>query len=280
MNADAPEQIVPNLTEVHGLKLRTATAVKEGAESLLLFSPWPESIYAYLPMWERLARDFSVIAVDLPGFGGSEGRADLFFPEAMGEFIASLVERLGLDRPHAIGPDVATPALLFAAAHHPGLFTSLVVGAGAATFPLHIDGLLKALVEAESLDPFRANDPADLIRGSIAAIRHYDVPDVVVEDYVSSYAGERFFESAAFVRNYPADLERLAPLLPGIRTPIQIVVGRNDPYGLAGDAEILNDQLPLSRLDILETGHNAWEEDPENYAAIAVDWMSGGYRDA
>jgi pimeloyl-ACP methyl ester carboxylesterase len=41
------------------------------------------------------------------------------------------MDAFGLDRPHAIGPDVGTPALLFAAANHPGRFRSLVIGSGA-----------------------------------------------------------------------------------------------------------------------------------------------------
>jgi pimeloyl-ACP methyl ester carboxylesterase len=34
-----------------------------------MLSPWPESIFAYLPMWDALAARCSLIAVDLPGFG-------------------------------------------------------------------------------------------------------------------------------------------------------------------------------------------------------------------
>jgi hypothetical protein len=36
-------------------------------------------------------------------------------PRAMGDFIPEILAALGLDRVHAIGPDVGTSALLFAA---------------------------------------------------------------------------------------------------------------------------------------------------------------------
>jgi pimeloyl-ACP methyl ester carboxylesterase len=71
-----------------------------------------------------------LIAVDLPGFGYSERRDDLLSRRPMGEFVVRLADAFGLDQPHAVGPDIGTGALLFAAAAHPGRFRGLVVGAG------------------------------------------------------------------------------------------------------------------------------------------------------
>jgi pimeloyl-ACP methyl ester carboxylesterase len=80
------------------------------------------------------------------------------------------------------------------------------------------------------------------------------------------------------VRNYPSDLQVLATRLPQISTPVQLIVGRNDPYGLSLDAERLHQQLPISKLDVLETGHCAWEEDAANYGRIVSEWTRGGFR--
>jgi pimeloyl-ACP methyl ester carboxylesterase len=70
-----------------------------------------------LPVIEALG---PLIEVDLPGFGRSEGRPALMSPEALGEFVIKLVQHFGIDRMHAVGPDVGTLALLFAAARNPG----------------------------------------------------------------------------------------------------------------------------------------------------------------
>jgi len=119
---DVPVMTLDVLT-VDGLKIRYAAQPKGAAPAVMLCSPWPESIDAYVPLWQHLARDFSLVAVDLPGFGQSDGRPDLMSPHAMGKFIVRIVEGFGLDQPHAIGPDVGTPALLFAAARHPGVLS-------------------------------------------------------------------------------------------------------------------------------------------------------------
>jgi pimeloyl-ACP methyl ester carboxylesterase len=154
------------------------------------------------------------------------------------------------------------------------------VGAGAATFPLHVDGALKAFIDAASIEDFRGADPGTIIRGAISSIRNYDVPDAVRDDYLESYSGERFLDSIAYVRNYPTDLADLGPLLAGISAPVQIIVGRDDPYGLAADGKLLHEQLPHSRLDVFDCGHNAWEEEPVRYSSVVTDWIKGEFQKA
>ncbi len=88
---------------IDGLKIRYATDGK-GEEKIVLFSPWPESIFAFVSVWPGLTRQFEVLAIDLPGFGRSEARDDLFAPQTMGEFIAKALDAFGLTSVHAVGP--------------------------------------------------------------------------------------------------------------------------------------------------------------------------------
>ncbi len=106
-----------------------------------------------------------------------------------------------------------------------------------------------------------------------------DLPEDVLEDYLSSYAGDRFVESAASVRSYPQDLPVLAEMLARIETPVQIITGRHDDLVPPANAEFLHERLPKSKLDILDTGHFVWEEAAEAYAAFATSWWAGGYAD-
>src|SRR6201982_2949847 len=135
---------------IDGLKIRYATDGK-GDEKVVLFSPWPESIFAFVPVWPGLTRQFEVFAIDLPGFGGAGAR--LFAPQTMGEFIAKALDAFGLTSVHAVGLDIGSPSVLFAALARPELFRSLTVGAGASTYPLVVEGALKWMIEAEPLPP-------------------------------------------------------------------------------------------------------------------------------
>jgi pimeloyl-ACP methyl ester carboxylesterase len=258
---------------IDGLKVRYATGGKSG-EKVVLFSPWPESIFAFAPVWDGLTQQFEVLAIDLPGFGQSEARDDLFAPQKMGGFIAKAIDTFRLTSVHAVGLDVAAPSLLFAALARPELFRSLIVGAGASVYPLVVDGVLKSMIEAEVLPPLNT---VEVIGGFVKAFRGYTVPPFVRDDYLASYEGDRLTRSAALVRAYPKDLAALAPRLASLELPVTIVVGRNDPYGLARDAALLRERLPHARLDVLEAGHCVWEERAPEFQSILTQWVSGGF---
>src|SRR5271169_6014984 len=257
---------------IDGLKVRYATSGK-GSEKVVLFSPWPESIFAFAPVWEGLTSHFEVLALDLPGFGRSEARDALFAPQKMGEFIAKAIEAFGFAAVHAVGLDVGAPSVLFASLVRPSLFRSLIVGAGATTYPLVAEGTLKSLIES----PASQLNAAEVVGGFVGSIRGYAVPGFVREDYLASYESDRLTRSAALVRAYPKDLAILAPRLASIKVPAAIVVGRNDPYGLVRDAELLRQQLPYARLDILESGHCFWEERAPEFETIVTQWVNGGF---
>jgi pimeloyl-ACP methyl ester carboxylesterase len=261
---------------IDGLKVRYAKGGK-GGEKIVLFSPWPESIFAFAPVWDGLTKQFEVLAIDLPGFGRSEARDDLFAPRKMGEFIAKAIEAFGLKSVHTVGLDVGSPSVLFAALARPELFRSLIVGAGATIYPLDVDGALKSMIEAEPLPPLNT---VEVIGGFLKSIRGYAVPSFVRDDYLASYEGDRLTRSAALVRAYPKDLAALAPRLASIELPVSIVVGRNDPYGLARDAALLRERLPHARLDVLEAGHCVWEERAPEFGSIVTEWVSGGFNDS
>jgi pimeloyl-ACP methyl ester carboxylesterase len=112
VNTSLTASIRPQFRTIDGLSIRYADTGGAADSTLLLTSPWPESLYAFRPMWRTLAEHARLFAVDLPGFGASERRDDLLSPQAMGGFLARLVAEAGLGRPHLVAPDVGTSAAL------------------------------------------------------------------------------------------------------------------------------------------------------------------------
>jgi pimeloyl-ACP methyl ester carboxylesterase len=261
---------------IDGLTVRFAQSEDRDDHALLL-SPWPESLFAFEQMWARLAEHTHLVAIDLPGFGHSQRRDALLAPRAMGEFLVRAADAFGLEHPHVIGPDVGTPAALFAAAAYPGRLRSLVVGSGSTAVPLQLGGWLKAWVEAPDLDAFRGADPRQIVASTLADITRYALPYAVREDYLSSYQGNRFAESMRYVRTYPAELPVLAGLLPQVQTPVLIIAGAHDSVVPPVNAEFLHQRLPNSKLDVLDAGHFTWEDAAGEYAALVTSWWSGGY---
>src|SRR5947208_2345705 len=117
--------------------------------------PPPEPLWAFRRIWDRVSAVGRVVAIDLPGFGHSDGRPELIAPDASGAFLAGLIDEWGLGTPHVVGPDIGTAAALFLAARSPERVTSLTVGGGAVRFPIEAGGALRDIIEAPSLDVVR-----------------------------------------------------------------------------------------------------------------------------
>ena len=267
--------IEPEFRTVDGVRIRYADSGGPHERTVLLTCPWPESVYAFAPIWSTLAEHARLFAIDLPGFGASERRDDLLSPRAMGEFLARLIAEADLGTPHIVGPDVGTSAALFAAAAHPERIASVIVGSGGAAIPLDLGEPLRSWVLDPDLDKYRRMDPRAIVDTVVDGIAG-GVPDEIRADYLASYDGDRFAESTRYVRTYPEELPVLAELLPQIATPVTLINGRHDPAVPPANVEFLNERLPNSRVVLIDAGHFVWEEAPAEYASAVLDSILEG----
>jgi pimeloyl-ACP methyl ester carboxylesterase len=274
MNTSLNASIDPQFRTIDGVRVRYADSGGSQEPTLLLTSPWPESVYAFAPMWKTLSRRARLFAIDLPGFGASERREDLLSPRAMGGFLARLIDEADLGRPHVVAPDVGTSAALFAAAADPERIESVIVGTGGAAVPIQLGDPLKSWVLDPDLDKYRRMDPRAIVNVAVDTIAG-GVPDVIRADYVACYDGDRFVESMRYVRRYPEELPELAELLPQISMPVTIINGAHDRVVPVANAEFLDERLPNSRVVLIDAGHFVWEEAPTQYASIILDSISG-----
>jgi len=261
---------------VDGVRIRYADSGGSRESVILLTSPWPESVYAFAPMWDTLSGHARLFAVDLPGFGASERREDLLSPRAMGEFLARLITEADLGTPHIVAPDVGTSAALFAADAHPERIASVTVGTGGAAVPIQLGEPLASWVLDPDLDKYRRMDPHAIVGAAVGTIAG-GIPDDIRADYLACYEGDRFAESMRYVRRYPEELPVLAGLLPRIAVPVTIINGRHDRVVPLANAEFLDERLPTSRLVVIDAGHFVWEEAPAEYASAVLDSITGNW---
>lgn len=265
-----------------GLTIRFAETSSEsgrpdGQPVVLMTNPWPESLLAFRQVWPALAPVARLVAIDLPGFGHSEARADLFGPTSMSEFLLGLIAEWGLGRPHILAPDVGTGAALMLAARHPNALMSAIVGSGGVAYPLDVGGALAGTIAAPDIEGLRDLD----IRGSIGSVVDAAAPRAtepdVWEDYVTSYEGGRFAESAQYLRRYPEELRILAGLLPSVGIPVLIMNPDHDELVPPSNGVYLHERLPHSKLVSLDSAHFPWEQNASEYGGAVLDWVSGGY---
>jgi pimeloyl-ACP methyl ester carboxylesterase len=278
MGAEPVSTISTYFRVCDGVRVRFADNKTDSRTTVLLLAPWPESLWAFRRIWNRVAGVGRVVAIDLPGFGHSDGRPELIAPDSSGAFLASMIDEWGLGAPHVVGPDVGTAAALFLAANAPERVTSLTIGRGAVRVPIEAGGALKDIIEAPSLDMVRALNARTNIGQAVEPVAPSGSEPEVHEDYVSAYDLGRFAESARFVRHYPEQNPVLRDLLPSITTPTQIVAGRHDDLVPWSNNQYLDDLLPNSEIHPLNSGHFAWEQAAEEYGRLVADWVTGRYR--
>ena len=278
MSAGTAAQMPTYFRVLDGVRVRFADTRADSGTTVLMLAPWPETLWAFRRIWDRITPLGRVVAIDLPGFGHSDQPAELIAPDTSGAFLARLIEQWGLGAPHIVGPDVGTAAALFLAAKAPERVTSLTIGGGAVRYPIEAGGALKAVIEAPSLDDVRGLDARTNIGYAVEPGAPSETEPEVHEDYVSAYDLGRFAESARFVRHYPEQNPVLADLLPTIMTPTQIVSGQNDDLVPWSNNQYLNQLLPNSEIHPLDAGHFAWEQASEEYGRLVAEWVSGGYR--
>jgi pimeloyl-ACP methyl ester carboxylesterase len=56
--------------------------------------------------------------------------------------------------------------------------------------------------------------------------------------------------------------------------PVHVFASADDPLVPVSNGEYLAQRIPGSRLTILSAGHFAWEEIPDQFAALITDWVT------
>lgn len=79
---------------------------------------------------------YSVLAVDLPGHGRSDG-SPLSSIEEYADWTAALIEAAGYERAHLVGHSMGALIALETAARHPAAAGTLTMAGGAAAMPVH-----------------------------------------------------------------------------------------------------------------------------------------------
>jgi len=239
---ETPDVTIPieNRT-IANRNIRLAEAGSVDAPLVVLLSPFPESILSFTGSWKALTEKCRVIAIDLPGFGGSEGDRKDMSPSAQGAHLAAIFDELDLHNVHLIAPDVGMGAA-------PGPFKLAFMISMLARFGFmrFTTGLLGA-------------GPLIAFSSKLGSIRHR-ANAKQIDDYKRSYSG-RAHEVVYWFKDFRSKTAELAGRVNEIDIPTLVFWGELDVMFDVSNAEYLNAALPQSKLHILpESGHLAWAD--------------------
>ena len=213
------------------------------------------------PQLEGLADEFTVVAWDAPGCGGSFDPADDFGLEGYADSLAAFIGRLGLDTPHLMGLSFGSALALELFRRHPGLVGSLVLLSAYAGWA----GSL-GREEAERRRRWGRSvadmPPRQVVADFAATLFTPEVPPEIVQTELEVMMEFRPTGVRAMA-NALADAD-LREVLPTIDVPTLLVHGDADRRAPLTVAEELHARIPGSKLVVIPgCGHMVTLEAPE-----------------
>lgn len=116
---------VNNTATVNGVTLHYVSGGK-GAP-LVLLPGWPQTWWEFNKVMPKLAKHYSVIAVDLRGQGSSSKPENGYDKKTMAADIAQLIKHLGHEAAYVVGHDIGSQVGWALAANHPQRVRKLVM---------------------------------------------------------------------------------------------------------------------------------------------------------
>ena len=272
--------IEPETVTIDGLQIRYANVPCGDAPTVLFLSPLPQSIYCYDACWAALTGEANLWAVDLPGFGGSEGGMDKMSFAAQSAFLEKLVAHFDLTDVHIVAPDVAMPVAMHYVMHRAHRARSILIGDGPGVTPSDDGSLVRKIVGSAFWRAMvRANGARTFLASATqVGYLHYRMSAAELSDYVRSYEG-RIDQVVAYFASYPEGLKSLDSHIDTLDLPVQVFWGDMDAFLSAENARRLHARLPQSRLTIFEDcGHFCYQDKADEFTEMIRGWIAGGYR--
>jgi pimeloyl-ACP methyl ester carboxylesterase len=225
--------------------------------------------------WRRqidgLCDEFTVVAWDAPGCGRSSDPPESFRMPDYADCLASLVETLGLGRPHVVGLSFGGTLALELYRRRPALPRTLVLVSAYAGWA----GSLPPDVVAERLEGvLRESElpPRQVARSWIPGLLTDQAPAEMVEELVEIMSGMHPAGCRTMARAMAeADLR---DVLPRIEVPTLLLYGDGDRRSPLSLAEELAAGIPGSRLVVLpRAGHQCTIEASERFNAEVREFL-------
>ena len=274
-----PFAMHPEFVSIEGKRLRYARGGLAAGPTVLMLSPLPQSILCFDQIWPTLADHFRLVALDLPGFGRSEGGYEVMTFEEQSRVLDAFVRAMDLHDLHIVGPDVGMPVALHYAMHREHRATSLIVGDGPCVLPTANGSIIdKAVNSAFWRMIFRITGSGAFVEGANRlAYVNYTPSDAEVADYVESYAG-RIGPVTEWFRTYPDNLATIDPHMTELDLPVLLFWGDLDQFLLPETAKRAAARLQRNRLVIFENcGHFPYLDRRDEFARMVIDWVKEGH---
>jgi pimeloyl-ACP methyl ester carboxylesterase len=271
---------------VDGLNIFYREAGPPDAPTVVLLHGYPSSSRMYQPLLPLLSDRYHLVAPDYPGFGHSDAPPATAYPysfDRLAESVDALLALLEIDRCAFFLQDYGGPVGFRLGLRRPERVQALIIQnanvyreglgqkwAGIARYWDRPDAYGDELDRFMSLEGARQRHI-----GNSPKPERYD-PDSWTDEYAFlSRPGQRAIQGALLqdyrtnVESYPQWQEWLRQHRP----PLLVLWGRYDPSFIVPGALAFARDVPDAEIHLLDAGHFALDEAPEEVAALAAGFL-------
>ena len=262
---------------VHGVRVRYLRTGRGPA--VVLIHGLASSIYTWKDEIPALARGHEVVALDLPGFGGSDQPADLAFA-LFPRVVVGLMDELGISRASLVGNSLGGAVAAVVAARHPARVERLVL-VDAAGFNLRTADrpALVRLAAQPLAEAFVSRLPVKrlLVTVGLRQVFHDDakVTEERIDEYLAAASRPGTFASLrSLLSSKQLRPEETEELLHRVTAPTLVVWGGEDAWIPVAHADRFVEAIPRARKVVLPgVGHTPEEEAPEEMVRLLLEFL-------
>jgi pyruvate dehydrogenase E2 component (dihydrolipoamide acetyltransferase) len=249
-DANAEEAATSRDLDAAGRRLRYFEIGDGPADPVILIHGFGGDLNSWMFVQPALAEARRVVALDLPGHGGSVKEVGSGDPDSFAETVEAALTSLDIARAHFVGHSMGGAIAALVALRSPQRAASLTLiappGLGREIDGEFIDGFVRAGRRRDAAEMLRrlVHDPASVSRAMIEETLRYKRLDGV-ETALATIARAWFAEGRQHVK--------LTERLKQLAIPVQMIWGRDDCIIPVAQAQALTTHIPVHILDA--TGH-------------------------
>lgn len=281
-DSTGPSQIAYRIVNVDGLNIFYREAGSKNAPTLLMLHGFPSSSRMFNPLLTRLAEHYHLVAPDYPGFGHSDAPDAKSFNytfDQLAEVIEDFTQAIGLNKYSLLVQDYGGPVGFRLALAHPERLDALVIQNAVA----HEDGLGPLWQKRREFWANRSINEAGLRAsffslattkqrhiGSSPHAERYD-PDLWTDEFnflaqqgQAEIQSDLFYDYRTNVASYPKWQAWMRKYQPSTL----VLWGKYDPSFEVAEAAAYRRDIPKAEIHVLEAGHFALDEKPDEMAGL------------
>ncbi|KAJ5089294.1 hypothetical protein N7532_007978 [Penicillium argentinense] len=258
------------------------------APVVLLLHGFPSSSHQYRHLIPLLAKNYHVVAPDLPGFGFTEAPADFKYTfDNLAMTVSEFLYELSIYRFSMYIFDYGAPTGLIVALQQPHAVQAIITQNGNA----YVEGLgdvwapIKQFWASDNTSEDRAKIDQVMLNLDMTKFQYEngtpDISRIAPETYTLDYAlmerpGNKeiqvdlFFDYQNNVRRY----DEFHEYFRNSQVPLLAIWGKNDVFFIPPGAEAFKKDLPQAVIKLIDAGHFAVESDTALIAEEILEFLA------